>query len=73
MRKGIDHALFRKAVVDREGNVVEDKLVMLRPAHGVKELNRRYKAGKAARKVRRKQYLAAAIERRHRQRRSARG
>ena len=48
MRKGIDHALFRKVVVDKiSGEIVSDKLVMTRPAHGVKVL----KARKAARKV----------------------
>lgn len=73
MKKGVDHALFRRMVADNStGDLVEDRLQWLRPPYGVKELARRQKAKKAAKKARAKQHMVAAIERRHRQRRSAR-
>lgn len=55
MRKGIDHALFRKVKVDNTtGKVVEDRLVSVRPPHGVKELKRRHAARKAAKQARKR-------------------
>lgn len=55
MRKGIDSALFRKVVLDkRTGEVVEDRYLMTRPAHGLKELKRRHAAKKAAKQARKR-------------------
>ncbi len=55
MRKGIDHALFNKVIVDNNtGKVVVDKMVSLRPAHGIKDLARRHAAKKAAKQARKR-------------------
>lgn len=73
MKKGIDKALFREVKVDNTtGKVVSERLVMRRPAHGIKVLAARAVAKRAAKKTRQKQHLIAAVERRHRKRRSAR-
>lgn len=54
MRKGIDNALFRRVVLDREGNIVADRVIMTRPTHGVKALRKRHAAAKVSKAARKR-------------------
>jgi hypothetical protein len=55
VKKGVDWALYRKVVVNKQtGEIASDKLGWLRPPYGIKELNRRHKAKKAAKQARKR-------------------